>query len=92
MKKREFSKVLLALDYTVFGVLLLCTIRFPDIDFISIDVAWITQLGISTAAYYWKTKCDNRTKVPIKVIESLPEEIRKEINLTEIITAIIQSE
>lgn len=88
----EFSKHLLHLDYAFFGVLLVLTILFPDIDFITLDAAWTAQLGISTTAYYVKTKSDNRIKVPINVIKSLPRSMRKDLDLTQVIVAIIQSD
>lgn len=90
--KVEFSKKLLIVDYLIMIVLFVCAVFFPAVDFTTIIVAWVAQLGISTAAYYWKAKNENRTKVPLKVIESLPAEVREQINLTEIITAIIQTE
>ena len=91
MNKTEFSKLLLYVDYAVMLVLFYCTIKFPEIDFITLDVAWIAQVGVSTAAYYWKARTENRVKIPINVIKSLKPEIRKELDLTQIITTIIQS-
>ena len=90
--KVEFSKKLLILDYLILMVLFLCTILFPAIDFVTLDVAWIAQVGISSMAYYWKAKTENRIKVPFKVMESLPEDMRDKIDLTQIITTIIQHE
>ena len=90
--KTEFSKKLLIVDYLIMIVLFICTIIFTEVDLVTLDVAWIAQLGISSAAYYWKAKSDNRVKVPIKVIESLPEEVREQLDLTQVITSIIQSE
>lgn len=92
MKKLEFSKKLLIVDYILLVILIMCAAIFQSVDFSSIIVAWIAQIGISSAAYYWKAKNDNRTKVPVKVIESLPEEIREQLDMTQIITSIIQSE
>lgn len=88
----EFSKRLLALDYLLLILLIICAALFPAVDFTVIIVAWITQLGISSAAYYWKAKNENRVKVPIKVIESLPDEMLEKIDLTQVIISIIQSE
>lgn len=90
--KTEFSKKLLIVDYLLMIALFACAVIFPNVDFTTIIVAWVAQLGISSAAYYWKAKNENRAKVPLKVIESLPEEIRKEIDLTQVITSIIQSD
>lgn len=92
MKKVEFSKKLLVVDYLILIVLFICAFIFPAVDIVTIIVAWITQLGISSAAYYWKAKNENRAKVPLKVIESLPAEMREQIDLTQIITSIIQSD
>lgn len=88
----EFGKKLLIADYLFLVVLIICAVIFKEIDFTTIIVAWITQIGISSTAYYWKAKNENRVKIPLKVIESLPEEIQDKLELTTIITSIIQSE
>lgn len=90
--KLEFSKKLLMVDYLILAGLFAGMIICPETDFVSVVIAWIAQVGISSAAYYWKAKNENRTKVPLKVIESLPTEVRDQINLTEVITTIIQSD
>lgn len=90
--KTEFSKKLLIVDYLLMVVLFICAVVFPEVDFATIIVAWVAQLGISSAAYYWKAKHENRAKVPFRVIESLPEDMRNQIDLTQIITSIIQSD
>ena len=92
MRKAEFSKQLLYADYILFIVLIILTILYPEVDFITLDVAWIAQLGISSTAYYWKTKSDNKTKIPIKVIRSLPKEMRDDVDVTQVIVASIQSD
>lgn len=89
--KIEFSKKLLILDYLLLIVLFVCSVVFPEVDFTTIIVAWIAEVGISSAAYYWKAKNENRTKVPLKVVESLPEDIRSQLDLTQVVTSIIQS-
>lgn len=91
-RKREFSKKLLIADYIVFLALVAAMVFYPEVDFTTVIVAWIAQLGISSAAYYWKAKNENRVKVPMQVIRSLPDDIRDHVDLTQIITAIIQSE
>lgn len=92
MKKTEFSKILLYADYLTMVVLIFLTIKFPEIDFITLDVAWIAQIGVSSGFYYWKAKSDNRTKVPINVIKSLPKSMRDDLELTPIIVSIIQGD
>ena len=90
--KTEFSKILLLLDYLILIVLFICGILFPQIDFTTITVAWVAQIGISSAAYYWKAKTENRSKIPFKVIESMPKDMREKIDLTQVIISIIQAE
>ena len=92
-KKTEFSKKLLIVDYSIMVILLICTFIFGNkIDLSTIVAAWTAQLGISSVAYYWKAKNENRIKVPISVIESLPPEIQDKVDMTQIITSIIQAE
>lgn len=88
----EFSKILLLVDYLILPVLILCAVLFPEIDFATIICAWIGQLAVTSGAYYWKAKNENRIKIPIKVIKSLPKDLRDSVDLTAIITSIIQSE
>ena len=90
MKRKEFSKKLLICDYIIFLILVICHLIWGNLT--EIIVAWAVQLGISSGFYYWKAKSENRTKIPIKVISSLPPEIRKEVNLTELIQSVIQME
>lgn len=90
MKRKEFSKKLLICDYIIFLLLVICHLIWGNLT--EIIVAWAVQLGISSGFYYWKAKSENRTKIPIKVISSLPPEIRKEVNLTELIQSVIQME
>lgn len=90
MKRKEFSKKLLICDYIIFLLLVISHLIWGNLT--EIVVAWAVQLGISSGFYYWKAKSENRTKIPIKVISSLPPEIRKEVNLTELIQSVIQME
>lgn len=93
IKNWEFGKKLLAVDYILFIVLFICMLIFrDDIDLTTVICAYIGQLTIATGAYYWKAKCENRIKVPMKVIKSLPKDIREQVDLTTIITAIIQGD
>lgn len=93
IKNWEFGKKLLTIDYILFIVLFICMLVFrEDIDLTTVICAYIGQLTIATGAYYWKAKCENRIKVPMKVINSLPTDIREQVDLTTIIAAIIQSD
>lgn len=90
--KTEFSKKLLIMDYLILIVLFICAFLFPGISLDMIITAWIAQVGVSSAAYYWKARSENRTKIPLKVLESMPQEMRDNVDLTAIITSIINME
>lgn len=92
IRKWEFGKKLLALDYSIFIGLIICQLFIRDVDFTTVICTYIGQLAIATGAYFWKAKHENRIKIPIKIIKSLPKEIRDQLNITEIIVASIQSE
>lgn len=91
-KRFECSKLILVFEALVLIALLVCKVKFPEVDFDTIIVAWIANMGTTFAAYYWKAKTENRVKVPMAVITSLPEEVRKDLDMTQVITAIIQAE
>ena len=87
----EFSKKLLFFDYAVLIGLIICDVIFEQIDLTAVIIAWVAQIGISSGAYYVKAGIENTIKIPLKVIESLPEKLVDKIDLTQVITAIIQS-
>ena len=88
----EFSKKLLIADYVVLIALVVLQIIFPNIELSAIIIAWMAQIAVSSGAYYWKARHENRMKIPISVIRSLPKSMRSEIDLTQIIVALVQSE
>lgn len=88
----EFGKKLLIADYAVLLALVIVQMIFREIDFSAITIAWMAQIAVSSGFYYWKARHENRMKVPINVIKSLPKNMRSEIDLTQIIVAIVQSE
>lgn len=88
----EFSKKLLIIEYIVLAIFLICSMIFQAVDFMSVICAWIGLMGLSHGMYYWKAKNENRTKVPMQVIKGLPQDVRDNLDLTQIVVAIIQSE
>lgn len=50
---------------------------------------WIAQLGISSIAYYRMCRSDHRVQLPMKLIGELPEDIRKSVDMTQIITTVL---
>jgi hypothetical protein len=53
--------------------------------------AWITQLGVSSYAYYSMAKSEHKIELPLKLLEDLPEDIKKQIDMTSVITTVLTS-
>ena len=90
----EFSKKLLTIDYVILAVLLLefldgvCAER--DVSQLAIVLcAWIAQVGISSAAYYWKAKSENLVKLPLLLLAKLPEDMREKADPNQIIASVL---
>lgn len=87
----EFSKKLLIADYVILIALILLFL-IPSIDKSNLAIvlcAWIAQVGISSAAYYWKAKSENLIKLPIILLADLPEDMRERADPTQIITSVL---
>lgn len=50
---------------------------------------WIAQLGISSMAYYRMSRSDHKIQLPVKLIEGLPEEIKESVDMTQVITTVL---
>jgi hypothetical protein len=90
--KLEFLKKILIVEFIFLIVLIGCAINVPEVDFITAVCAWIGVIGSTVLIYGWKAKNENRIKIPIKVLESLPADMLDRLDVTTIITTIIQSE
>lgn len=86
----EFSKFMILLDYLIEVVLLIAT--YFNSEMAAVVIAWSGQLAISTGFYYWKSRMENRVKLPILLLKSLPKELRDELDMTDIIKSIIGGE
>lgn len=53
--------------------------------------AWIVQVGVSTYAFYSMTKSEHKIELPIQLLETLPEDIKENIDMTNIITTVLTS-
>lgn len=62
---------------------------------ISLDIfgvflsTWIIQLGVSSAAYYSVIKSEHKVQLPIMLLEDLPQDIKDNVDMTQIITTIL---
>ena len=52
---------------------------------------WVAQLGVSSAAYYVLIKSERKIELPIKLLNDLPEDIKSQVNATEIITSVLSN-
>ena len=52
---------------------------------------WIIQLGVSSAAYYMMAKSEHKIELPMELINDLPQDIKDQVDMTEIITTVLSS-
>lgn len=57
--------------------------------FVTFFSIWIGQLGISSLAYYRMCRSDHKVQLPIRLISDLPEDVKKEVDMTQIITTVL---
>lgn len=53
--------------------------------------AWIGQLAVSSYAYYSLVKRERKMEMPMMLLENLPEDIKENLNMTDIITTVLTS-
>ena len=53
--------------------------------------AWIVQLGVSSGAYYILIKSEHKMELPMELINDLPKDIKEQVDMTQIITAVLSS-
>lgn len=93
-KKMEFGKKLLILDYSILFLMILLFFIFTghEIDtsnFVIILSAWIAQIAISSGCYYWKAKAENLIKLPIYMLNNLPEDMKDKADPNQIIESVM---
>ena len=52
---------------------------------------WIVQLGVSSAAYYVLVKSEHKMELPMQLLEDLPQEVKDQVDMTQIITTVLSS-
>lgn len=85
---------MLAVDYLILLCMVVAFIAFTlkgsDTSNCAIVVgAWIAQIGVSSAAYYWKAKAENLMKMPIQMLEDLPEDMKEKADPNQIIASVL---
>ena len=52
---------------------------------------WIIQLGVSSGAYYVLIKSEHKMELPIQLLNDLPQDVKDQVDMTQIITAVLSS-
>ena len=81
----EMIKTGIDLSYVTVPVL------FPLDNFGILLGTWIAQLGISSGAYYVLIKSEHKIQLPIKLIEELPDDIKQSVDMTQVITTVLNT-
>lgn len=50
---------------------------------------WIVQLGVSSGAYYMMAKSEHKIELPMQLINELPQYIKEQIDMNELITTVL---
>jgi len=53
--------------------------------------SWVIQLGVSSSAYYMMCKSDHKVQLPMTMINTIPDDIKSQIDLTQVITTVLTS-
>lgn len=51
--------------------------------------SWILQLGVSSGAYYMMCRSDHRIQLPCRLLNELPDDIKKELDMTQVVTTVL---
>lgn len=94
MKKMEFCKKLLIADYTILVLMIVVFFTFTmnghDTSNCAVVVgAWIAQIAVSSGFYFWKAKAENLVKLPLYMLEHLPEDMKEKADPNQIIATIV---
>lgn len=61
-----------------------------DLDMFGVFLStWIIQLGVSSGAYYVLVKSEHKIELPIQLLNDLPDNIKEQVDLTQIITSVL---
>lgn len=70
----------------------LTTIQLFNLDGFGVLLGiWIAQLGISSGAYYMLIKSEHKIQLPMQMINEIPDSIKNEIDMTQIITTVLST-
>lgn len=53
--------------------------------------AWITQLGLSSGAYYLMSRSDHKIQLPMAMLNTMPDEIKSQLDMNQIVTTVLST-
>lgn len=53
--------------------------------------AWITQLGISSGAYYLMSRSDHKIQLPMQMLDTMPDDIKSQLDMTQVVTTVLST-
>ncbi len=53
--------------------------------------AWITQLGLSSGAYYLMSRSDHKIQLPMRMLETMPDDIKSQLDFNQVITTVLST-
>lgn len=53
--------------------------------------SWITQLGLSSGAYYLMSRSDHKIQLPMQMLNTIPDDIKEQLDMTQIITTVLST-
>ena len=49
------------------------------------------QLGVSSGAYYMMSKSDHKIQLPMAMLNTMPDEIKEQLDITAVITTLLST-
>ena len=85
----NFLKLTISSGYDLSSIVVPTLINMDS--YVTFMTAWIAQVGVSSAAYYVMTRSDHKIELPMRMINTLPDDIKEHVDMNELITAVLQN-
>ena len=85
----NFLKLAISSVYDLSSIVVPTLINMDS--YVTFMTAWIAQVGVSSAAYYVMTRSDHKIELPMRMINTLPDDIKEQVDMNELITFVLQN-
>ena len=85
----NFLKLAISSVYDLSSIVVPTLINMDS--YVTFMTACIAQVGVSSAAYYVMTRSDHKIELPMRMINTLPDDIKEQVDMNELITAVLQN-